>query len=190
MRRRAMAAALNLGRLLASGIQQKEERLMKRAIVLVCVAAVVLLALAVGTARADPASHFKFSFSGVTTHPAGTFCDFNEQETFTVLLNGAFVPVSGLNPVEVTVHATHTNLDTGYSLTDTAHFQSLAVINSGQGLTAGIYYHLKDPSGKTVLVKAGNVTFDQTGLTSFTPNSGADQTAAQIICPALGGSPS
>jgi hypothetical protein len=38
-------------------------------------------------------------------------------------------------------------------------------------------------------VKAGEVKFDQTGVTSFTPNSGADQKYAQIICPALGGNP-
>jgi hypothetical protein len=162
---------------------------MKKATLAASVAAAVLLALAAGTAHADQASHFKFSFSGENLHPAGTLCDFTLDDTFTVDLNGAFVPVNGLNPVEVTEYLTHTNLDTGYSLSEVDHFQSLAVINSGQGLTAGIYWHLRDPSGKTVLVKAGEVTFDQTGVTSFTPNSGADQTYAQIICPALGGNP-
>lgn len=161
---------------------------MKRTMLAVGAAAAVLLALTAGTARADQASHFKLTFSGENLYPAGTLCDFTLDDTFTVDLNGAFVPVSGLNPVEVTEHVTHTNLDTGYSLSEVDHFQSLAVINSGQGLTAGIYFHLRDPSGKTVLVKAGEVTFDQTGVTSFTPNSGADQTYAQIICPALGGS--
>jgi len=162
---------------------------MKRMLVAAGVAAAVVLAMTAGTARADSASHFKFSFSGVDTNPAGTVCDFNEQDAFTVVLNGAFVPVSGLNPVEVTSYVTHTNLDTGYSLSEVDHFQSLAVINSGQGLTAGVYWHLRDPSGKLVLVQAGHVTFDQTGVTSFTPNSGADQTTAQILCPLLGGNP-
>jgi hypothetical protein len=162
---------------------------MKGAILAASVAVAVLLALTAGTARADQASHFKFTFSGENLYPAGTLCDFTLDDTFTVDLNGAFVPVSGLNPLEVTQYVTHTNLDTGYSLSEVDHFQSLAVINSGQGMTAGIYWHLRDPSGKTVLVKAGEVTFDQTGVTRFTPNSGADQTYAQIICPALGGSP-
>jgi hypothetical protein len=42
-----------------------------------------------------------------------------------------------------------------------------------------------------VLVRAGEVTFDaSTGqLISFTPNSAGDQTFAQVVCPALGGSP-
>ena len=163
--------------------------IMKRTILGVTVAAAVLLALTAGTARADNAQHFKFTFSGENVYPAGTLCDFTLDDTFTVGLNGAFVPVSGLNPVEVTQDVTHTNLDTGYSLSDVDNFQSLAVINSGQGLTAGIYWHLREPSGKTVLVKAGQVTFDQAGVTSFTPNSAADQTYAQVICPALGGSP-
>jgi len=42
-----------------------------------------------------------------------------------------------------------------------------------------------------VLVKARQAILDTaTGnVISFTPNSGFDQTYAQIICPALGGSP-
>ena len=56
---------------------------------------------------------------------------------------------------------------------------------------AGIFWHLRDASGNKVLVKAGEETFDiNTGeLISFTPNGGFDQTFAQILCPALGGSP-
>lgn len=58
-------------------------------------------------------------------------------------------------------------------------------------INAGIFWHLRDPSGKLVLVKAGEATFDtSTGqLIKFTPNSAQDQTTAQVICPALGGNP-
>lgn len=151
------------------------------------IAAAAALAMTAGTAHADPAGHFTFSYSGTDTHPAGTLCDFNEQDTFTVDGQGVFVPVSGWNPVNLTEYVTHTNLDTGYSLTEVDHFESLAVINSGQGMQAGLFWQLRDPSGRLVLVKAGELTFDTTGITGFTPNSGADQTAAQILCPALGG---
>lgn len=151
--------------------------------------AVAVLALGAGTARADSASHFTFGYSGVSDNAAGSLCDFNEQDTFTVDGQGVFVPSTGWNPVELTVHVTHTNLDTGYSLTEVDHYQSLAVINSGQGMQAGLFWHLRDPSGRVVLVKAGELTFGNTGVTGFTPNSGADQTTAQILCPALGGSP-
>jgi hypothetical protein len=160
------------------------------AIALACVAAAAVLALAAGTARADAGgNHFTFGYSGVDTYPAGTMCDFNEQDTFTVDGQGIFVPNTGWNPVHLTVYVTHTNLDTGYFLTEVDHYQSLGVINSGQGMAAGLFWHLRDPSGNLVLVRAGQLTFDTTGITGFTPNSGADQTTAQILCPALGGSP-
>ena len=161
---------------------------MRKTILVAGVAALVLLAMSAGTASADHAGHFTFSFSDQHFFPAGTQCDFNFQDTFTVDGNGTFNP-NGTAPLNLTEYVTHTNLDTGYSLSEVDHFQSLAVINSGQGLTAGVYWHLRDPSGKLVLVQAGHVTFDQTGVTSFTPNSGADQTTAQILCPLLGGNP-
>jgi len=58
-------------------------------------------------------------------------------------------------------------------------------------MQVGIFWHLRDPSGHVVLVKARQAILDTaTGnVISFTPNSGFDQTYAQIICPALGGSP-
>lgn len=160
------------------------------AVALACVTAATVLALAAGIARGDSGgNHFTFNFSGANTYPSGTMCDFNEQDTFTVDGQGIFVPHTGWNPVHLTVYVTHTNLDTGYFLTEVDHYQSLAVINSGQGMQAGLFWQLRDPSGKLVLVKAGELTFDTTGITGFTPNSGADQTTAQILCPALGGNP-
>jgi hypothetical protein len=160
------------------------------AVALACVAAAAVLALATGTARADMGgNHFTFAYSGVNTYPAGTMCDFNEQDMFTVDGQGIFVPDTGWNPVHLTVNVTHTNLDSGYFLTEVDHYQSLAVINSGTGRSAGLFWHLRDPSGNLVLVKAGELTFDDTGITGFTPNSAADQTASQILCPLLGGNP-
>jgi hypothetical protein len=160
------------------------------AIALACVTAAAVFALGAVPARADAGgNHFYFSYSGVDTFPAGTMCDFDEQDTFAVDGQGIFVPNTGWNPVHLTVYATHTNLDTGYSLTEVDRITALGVINSGQGSNAGLFWHLRDPSGNLVLVKAGELTFDDTGITGFTPNSGADQTTAQILCPLLGGNP-
>src|SRR5262245_56426888 len=104
------------------------------AVALGCVAAATVLALAAGTARADTGgSHFTFGCSGVDTSPAGTSCDFSEQDTCTVDGQGIFNPNTGWNPVHLTVSVTHANLDTGYFLTEVDHYQSLAVINSGTG---------------------------------------------------------
>lgn len=161
----------------------------RAAVAVACATAVVVLALGAGTARADAGgNHFSFSYSYVQTSPAGTLCNFNEQDAVTVHLQGIFVPNSGWNPVNLTVYAAHTNLDTGYTLTEVDHFEAVGVINSGTGSNAGLFWHLRDPSGKLVLVKAGELTFDTSGITGFTPNSGVGQTA-QLLCPLLGGSP-
>jgi hypothetical protein len=164
---------------------------MKKTVFVAGAAALVLLALTAGRARADHGYRFQFSFSGQNSYPAGALCDFNFQDTFTVTIAGTVLP-NGDNPVvNITESVSHTNLDTGYSLTEVDHITNATLGGRGAAIyDAGIYWHLRDASGRTVLVRAGEVTFDaNTGqLMSFTPNSGYDQSSAQIICPALGGS--
>ncbi|MGN6431609.1 MAG: hypothetical protein ACTHNB_12905 [Gaiellaceae bacterium] len=153
-------------------------------------AAAALLAITAGAARADPA-HSTFSFSGQQLNPAGTACDFNEQETFAIngFVNGP--AGSPLGSVVLTESFTHTNLDTGYSLSEVDHVTAVTQVVRGTVTNVGIFFHLRDASGTNVLVKAGELTFDATTgeFISFTPNSGWDQTAGQILCPLLGGSP-
>jgi hypothetical protein len=160
---------------------------MKRIILTAAAAALVLVA----TARADPALHDKFSFSFDVTFPAGTLCDFTYHGTSTVDINTTFVPGANQFTYFQTQHNTHTNVDTNYTLAEVDKIFQLGKLDSPTSFTVGIFWHLRDPSGKIVLVKAGEVTFDfNTGeLISFTPNTSADQTFAEIICPALGGSP-
>jgi type 1 fimbria pilin len=164
---------------------------MKRMLVALGVAAAVLFAVMAGAARADPATHDTFTFSGTVDLPAGTLCDFNYENAFTVTGIVTVAP-NGDFTVTMTEYNTHTNLDTGYSLTEVDHVTE--VVKAVPGTTyidAGIFWHLRDASGKIVLVKAGEATFDYaTGeLISFTPNSSYDQTFAETICPVLGGSP-
>jgi hypothetical protein len=163
---------------------------MKRMILAAAAAAATLLAITAGTARADPVTRVPFSFSQTNSFPAGTVCDFNYEETVTLM--GAFTELPNGEAVvqNLTEHVTHTNLDTGYSLSEVDHIADVALPNSSTEIAVGIFWHLRDASGKTVLVKAGEASFNfVTGEIRFTPNSGEDQTGAQIICPALGGSP-
>jgi hypothetical protein len=164
---------------------------MKRAILAAGLAAFMLLTTGAGTAlAAGPATHIRFSFSGENLHPAGTLCDFTEDDTFTVEVNFVAAP-NGETPILLTEDITHTNVDTGYALTEVDQVNLVGQPLSATAMKVGIFWHLRDASGDNVLVHAGEATFDTaTGaLISFTPDSGFDQTAAQIICPALGGNP-
>jgi hypothetical protein len=163
---------------------------MKKVILAAGVATGMLLTTGAGTAFADgPATHIKFSVSGENFFPAGTMCNFNMDETFTVDVNFVAAP-NGASPTLLTENVTHTNIDTGYSLTEVDQVNTVAQPLSSTVMQVGIFWHLRDASGQVVLVKAGEVTFDSTGnIISFTPNSSFDQTEAQIICTALGGSP-
>jgi len=152
-------------------------------------ATAVLLAATSGTAHAGAATHFKSGGIGENTFPAGTLCDFNYDETFTYEVNITISPTGEID--RLTIYNTHTNLDTGYALTEVDHITSLQPPGSPNVLQVGIFWHLVDPSGNHVLVKAGEATFDTvTGdLLNFTPNSGYDHSFAQTVCPLLGGNP-
>lgn len=164
---------------------------MKKAILAAGLAAFMLLTTGAGTALADnPVAHVKGSFSEEILSPAGTVCDFTLDDTFTVDVIFTAAPNGGVMQL-LTEHVTHTNLDTGYSLTEVDQVNQVVQPVSSTAIEVGIFWHLRDASGDNVLVLAGEATLDPaTGnLISFTPNSGFDQTYAQIICPALGGNP-
>jgi hypothetical protein len=155
----------------------------------IAVVALVLAATA-GTARADQAFHVSFPISGDTVYPAGTICDFAYEQsysgtiTFTASPNGTFTQL-------LAIDVTHTNVDSGYTLTEHDATVSVAQPDSSGYITSGIVWHLRDASGHIVLVRAGKAVFDlNTGnLISFTPNTGLDESFAETICPLLGGSP-
>ena len=73
------------------------------------------LAMTAGSASADPAFHNRFSFPGEMDFPAGTLCDFNSNETFTVVVDFT-ATANGASTTVITESITHNNLDTGYSL--------------------------------------------------------------------------
>ena len=52
----------------------------------------------------------------------------------------------------------------------------------------GLFWHLRDPSGKLVVVHAGTVWFDSVfNVVKITPDAGGN--LASVVCPALGGKP-
>lgn len=149
-----------------------------------------LTVLAVGvlasTASADPPlfHEVKVPFSGTNYAPAGFLCDFGYQQvysgtdTFTFLSDGR---------VEILEQGqdTNTNLDTGVSLHESISYH-YTFYPDGSFTQVGIFWKLRDATGKLVVVHAGDVVFDPSyNLVKFTPNSSPD--FAAVICPALGG---
>jgi hypothetical protein len=134
-------------------------------------------------AAAGAPERFTETFEGTNFAPAGELCDFDYLQTF-----------SGTDEVTVfddrvqvheTLTVTHTNVGSDYTLTenDTLFFTFAPDAEKD----VGVFWHLRDPSGKMVVVQAGQLRFDETGLIKFTPNLNPD--FAAVICPALGGSP-
>ena len=149
------------------------------------------IAFAATTAAADP-THQKYSLPETFTVPAGQLCDFDYYLTIDSDLN-VIIFGDPSNPTEVIEHdtqsVTHTNLDTGASLSEVDHFTLEFNAGEEREKQVGLIWHLRDASGKLVVVGAGEALVDtSTGeLLKFTPNFKPD--FAGVICPALGGAP-
>ena len=143
----------------------------------------VLAPVAGSTAAwADGPQHVTSTMSGEETIPAGELCDFTYHNAFTATDNAIMFPDKTIE--HIVVNATHTNMDTGFVLTETDHFTLITA--AGQTKEAGVQWHLRTPDGKIVVVHAGNIVFSSTGdVLSFTPNTSPDFGA--VVCPALGG---
>jgi hypothetical protein len=95
------------------------------------------------------------------------------------------------DPTKVTDHqtqyVTHTNVDTGASLTEVDHITFFFNARTARQKTVGLFWHLRNSAGKIVVVHAGQWVIDtNTGETvKITPNFNPD--VAAVVCPALGG---
>lgn len=135
-------------------------------------------------AWADGPQHVKSTFPFVNTQPAGTFCNFNYGEVATVSLNAIISADSETDHIAFT--DTHTNLDTGFSLTETGDFTVFTT--AGQTKTIGIVWHLRNADGQLVVHQAGQLVISAAGeILKVTPDVNPDNAA--VICPALGGQP-
>ena len=71
-------------------------------------------------AWADGPQHVMTTFSFENPQPAGTFCNFNYGEAATVSVDA--IIFAGTETDHIAFTDTHTNLDTGFSLTETGDF--------------------------------------------------------------------
>ena len=118
--------------------------------------------------------------------PAGTLCDFDFHNVLTVSDS------TGIFPDRVIDHfvtiATDTNLATGFTITDGPDHTTLITAADGQQTYVGMFFHLRDTSGKLVAIYAGQAVFSATGdVLKFTPHVNPDDRA--VLCTALGGHP-
>jgi hypothetical protein len=150
-------------------------------------------ALSAPAALADQPTHvIRQTVSGSFSAPAGTLCDFNYQNDFTVVDTGVIFGDPD-NPDRVVINETeyntHINLDTGYTLTEVDQIVFHFDASDATEKNVGIFWHLRDPDGRIVVVQAGQQLFNtDTGeLLRVTPNLNPD--FAAVICPALGGQP-
>ena len=146
-----------------------------------------VLTLAAGStaAWADGPQHVKTTFPfDPPPLPAGAFCNFTYGEAATVSLNAIIFAGSETDHIAFT--DTHTNLDTGFSLTETGDFTVFTT--AGQTKTVGIFWHLRNADGQLVVVEAGQLVISAAGeILKVTPAVTPD--SAAVICPALGGQP-
>ena len=142
-------------------------------------------AAAITAAWADGPQHVKSTFSFENPQPPGAFCDFNYGEVATVSLDAIIFDSTETDHIAATV--IHTNLDTGFSLTEVDQFTVFTAAD-GQTKTVGIFWHLRNADGQLVVVQSGQVVISPTGeIVKVTPAVNPDKAA--VICPALGGQP-
>jgi hypothetical protein len=136
-------------------------------------------------ALAGGPQHVTSTISTDFIFPAGTFCDFDYHDVAMGSDNAVIFPDRIID--HFVINFTHTNLATGFTLTETDHFTDITAAD-GQIKDVGVEWHLRTADGKLVVVMAGQIVVSATGeVLKFTPNTNPD--IAAVICPALGGHP-
>jgi hypothetical protein len=157
---------------------------------LITALATVLAGALVGAASARGPTHFKETFSDSFVSPAGERCDFDYRISFTVVIHDiVFGDVDDPSKVisQVTAFVTHTNLETGYALTEVDRTIQTLDFRAGVGKTVGIIWKLRTPEGKLVFVQVGQVRYTLEGeVLKITPHL-LPEDAAPIVCGLLGG---
>lgn len=173
---------LNCGRNL------KGRRSMRRLAVIISFGLLIVALGATAALAARPTHVLKDTFSDSFSAKAGTLCDFNFSQSFTLVDTGVFFD-DGSFVISETAYVTNTNDDTHFSLTEVVHNTLHLDTSKGRFTQAGLFVQLRDPSGKLVVVQAGQLVRDaETGeLIKVTPAVNPD--FAGVICPALGGQP-
>ena len=155
--------------------------MVRRLLLALALGALVIGALAPVASAAKP-EHFTETFGDESFFPAGDVCDFDYLQSFT----GRDIVAIFENRVQVheRITITHANLDTGYTLTEVLSYNLTFYEDSDR--TVGLVWHLRDANGKMQVVQAGQLSFDENGVT-HTP--GINPSLREVVCPALGGNP-
>ena len=166
----------------------------RRLVVITCTAILAVLLMAPPSSAAGRPQRDSDSFSFVDRAPAGELCDFAYRGTGSILVTTiAFVDPDGEVVHDIT-HAvgtfTHTNVETGTTLTERLVLNARDDFVTGTGTTVGIQWHLKDAAGHGVLTVAGRLTYslDPFEIQSITPRVDEFLEFPRVICAALGGS--
>jgi hypothetical protein len=164
---------------------------MRQAFLALAAALLVAASMAAAATAARP-HHDKGTFSDTFVSPAGENCDFDQQISFTLKFNdivfGDLADPSKLIS-HITADVSHTNLETGYTLTEVDTTVQILDFEKGVGMTMGIIWKLRTPEGKLVFVQVGRVTYTVEGeLLTITPHL-IPIDASPIVCPLLGGHP-
>jgi hypothetical protein len=142
-------------------------------------------------ATAGPPQQFRGTFSDTFVIPAGERCDFDYQISFTLRFHDlVFGDLE--NPDRVISHTkgevAHTNLDTGYTLTEVLPGTFFLRADKNEAKFVGIIWKLRTPEGKLVFVQVGQARFaldDETPI-KITPHL-LPEDVAPIVCGLLGG---
>jgi len=160
---------------------------MRRLTLLACLALIVGLATPLLTA-APPTKSPRTTYTGVFDAAVGDLCDFNYHQEYVIDEWGTLFPDGGWI-FHDDLFVTHTNVDTGLTLSERDHANYQLSPSKERFKQTGLWWHLRTPDGKLVLVQAGQILRDTTTgeIVKVTPNLNAD--FAAVICPALGGNP-
>jgi hypothetical protein len=163
---------------------------MKR--LLIIVMAIALAASLVGAANAARPAHFRDTFSDSFVIPAGDPCDFDQEVSFTVRFNDVVFgdpDEPDLVISHVTAFVSHTNLDTGYTLTEVDRTTERFDMINGIGKITGIIWKLRTPEGKLVFTQMGQIVFSfEGGELKRTPHMQPED-VSPTVCVLLGGHP-
>jgi hypothetical protein len=152
--------------------------------------AAVLGGTLVAAANANGPAHFRDSFSDSFVIPAGDRCDFDYRISFTVHFNDV-VFGDPEDPDHVISHVTafvsHTNLETGYTLTEVDRTTERFDLVNGIGKITGIIWKLRTPEGKLVFTQMGQIIFTFEGEELKRTPHMQPPDVAPTVCGLLGG---
>jgi hypothetical protein len=161
---------------------------MKR--LLIMALATVLGGTLVAAANAKGPAHFRDTFSDSFLIPAGERCDFDYRISFTLRFH-EIVYGDLDDPDRIISHETafvsHTNLETGYTLTEVDRTIGHIDVQNGVGKLTGIIWKLRTPEGKLVFTQMGQIIFTFEGEELKRTPHMQPPDVAPIVCGLLGG---